>query len=53
MIYMFPAMVAWVLGQDYQFLTRDLTFVIAFLTVASHGILVARHFGVQDPYARD
>ena len=49
-IYLFPAMVAWVLGQDYAFVYRDLVFVVGFVAVATHGILVARHFGVKDPF---
>ena len=52
-IYLFPAMVAWVLGQDYAFIYRDLIFVLAFVAVAGHGILLARHFSVTDPFAND
>ena len=50
-IYLFPAMVAWVLGHDYAFVYRDLIFVVGFVAVATHGILVARHFRVKDPFA--
>ena len=52
-IYLFPAMVAWVLGQDYAFVYRDIVFVVSFVAVATHGIMVARHFSVQDPFALD
>ena len=50
-IYLFPAMVAWVLGQDYAFVYRDLIFLVGFVAVASHGILVARHFSVKDSFS--
>ena len=52
-IYLFPATVAWILGQDYAFVYRDLIFVVGFVAVATHGILVARHFRVKDPFASD
>ena len=52
-IYLFPAMVAWVLGHDYAFVYRDLIFVVGFVAVATHGILVANHFSVKDPFTSE
>lgn len=41
-IYMFPAAVAWVLGDNYDFVARDVVLVLGFWAVAIHGVMVAK-----------
>ena len=49
-IYMFPAVVAWVLGEHYDFVARDVVLVLGFWAVAIHGVVVAKRARPKPAY---